>query len=130
MTTLFKVTVFASTDDWRVSVKKYEAKETNKSFLIKDYSDHRLAKDKVGKIDTISIDSTSCISRYMYVLNEDEICLSIENLIDNIKNKASVLRRDIEKLIYNTPSGKLDKSKLVIETVEPITKFTLTDDML
>lgn len=128
--TLFKVSVMTSIDGWNCKVKKYNAKETDKNYLLNDFMIKRLSKDKIGKIDSYIADSTYVCSRHMYILEEDRISDTIELLVDDIKRVVEKMKKDIDKIIFLAPDGKVDKNKIVIEDADERIKITLTEDML
>ena len=70
---IYKISVSANNSWWQTSITKFEAKETEKSYIINDYSIHRLSKDKADKIDTIIDDTTSFINRIIFITDESKI---------------------------------------------------------
>lgn len=127
---LYKVSMFASDSRWSVSVTKFEAKETEKSYIINDYSAHRLSKDKVGKIDTITNDSNSFISRRIFITDESKIKEAINLLALEIKSILNKMKLELEKTISGSPTGEIDSSKIIVEDRTQEFNFTLTEDML
>ncbi len=124
---LYKVCVFASSEKWNVSVKKYIAKETKSCYMILDYCNKRILKDTIGVAQNLF--EREFTTKYMYLLQEELIAPIITYLVTSIRHDIINHIEKLNAILEKAPTGEINPEKIVIEDTSIKPDFKLTDDM-
>ena len=113
---------------------EYEARESKKTYIIStDAGDKRISFDKIGKFDTVCIDSVSYINRRTYVLDEQHITDAIDKAVESIKAVMNKMLESLSMTISCAPIENIDPNKIQIEKYDSncrLKTIKITDDML
>ena len=114
---IYKVYASLSSGNVRKSVYKCEARKTKGGYVItnKGSSDTRIKDSDLGKIKTITIDSSSFISRFTWIDKEEDIERVGKEVVQEVISVAKGIEAEVISMMNNI-SNFID------------TAFTIRDD--